>query len=294
MAKKVSIRGGATALPEESVAHLTHDLLYQSGVVSLSDNHFKVSEHNPQNLSVDIAPGRAYFKKTIMSYHGYSDTTENLSINANNSGNPRIDAVVLWVDLVATPNSDASNILKLSVVQGAPASSPQPPTDNEIQTSIGAGNPFIRLANVYVSNGAPAITNSNITDTRQSAYFKISSDLFDTFLRKVKIGGSYQNIYETSGSGTINLDCQFYNVFSITMTGNITLSTPTNFQIGQFIQIDLKQDATGGRTCTWFSGIKWPDGVEPVLTTTANKIDSFVIKKIGTSSYLGYIVSQNL
>lgn len=293
MAKKISIRGGATALPEESVGHLTHDLLYQSGVYSLSDDHFKVYENNPQNLSVNVSPGRAYFKKTIMSYHGYSDSIENLAINSNNSGNPRIDAVVLWVDLVTTPNSDASNILKLSVVQGTPASTPVDPTDNEIQSAIGSGNPFIRLANVYVNNGASAITNSNITDTRQSAYFKISSDLFNTTLRKVKIAGSYQNVFETSGSGTINLDCQFYNVFRIIMTGNITL-TVSNMEIGKFIQIDLIQDGTGGRTCSWFTDIKWPDGVEPVLTTTANKTDSFVIKKIGTNSYQGYIAGQNL
>jgi hypothetical protein len=293
MAKKVSIRSGATALPEESVAHLTHDLVYQSGVYSLSSDHFKVYENNPQNLSVNVSPGRAYFKKTIITYHGYSDAVENLSISANNSGNPRIDAVVLWVDLATTPNSDASNILKLSVVTGTPASTPVAPSNNEIQTSIGAGNPFVRLANIYVANGASTITNSNITDTRVSAYFKISSDLFDTFLKSVKIGGSYQNIYETSGSGTINLDCQFYNVFRITMTGNITL-TLSNMQVGQFIQVDLKQDATGSRTCSWFSGISWPDGVEPVLTATPNKTDSFVIKKVGSNSYLGYIAGQNL
>jgi hypothetical protein len=172
MAKYISIRQGTSAHPEQSVAHLTHDLIYQTGVVDLTSD-WKVTEHNPQNMSVDIAQGRGFFKKTVMTYHGYSDAVENITINANNSGNPRIDAVVLYVDLSATPNSDASNVLKSIVVQGTPASSPVAPTDNEIQTAIGSGNPFLRLVNVYVANGASSITNANITDTRVPAYLKI-------------------------------------------------------------------------------------------------------------------------
>jgi len=292
MAKYISIRSGATALPEQSVAHLTHDLIYQTGVVDLTSD-WKVLENNPQNMTVNISSGRGFFKKTSITYHGYSDSVENISIGANNSGNPRIDAVVLYVDLTATPNSDASNVLKSIVVQGTPASSPVAPTDNEIQTAIGSGNPFLRLANVYVENGASSITNANITDTRVPAYLKTPGGIYQQDLLKPKVKASYQETYITSGSGSIILDCSKYNVFKITLTGNATLSV-SNISIGQFIKIDLKQDATGSRTVTWFSTIKWPDGVEPVLTPTANKTDSFVIECVDTNQYLGYIVGQNL
>jgi len=291
MAKYISIRQGTSAHPEQSVAHLTHDLIYQTGVVDLTSD-WKVSEHNPQNLSVDIATGRGFFKKTVMTYHGYSDAVENITIGANNSGNPRIDAVVLYVDLSATPNSDASNVLKSIVVQGTPASSPVAPIDNEIQTAIGLGNPFLRLANVYVANGASSITNANITDTRVAAYLKTPGGIKDQRIINPSTKGGKQEVYETSGSGSITLDFGSYNVFKITLTDNATLSF-TNAEVGQFRKIDLIQDGTGGRTVTWPT-IKWPDGVTPVLTPTANKTDSFVIEVVGTNQYNGYIVGQNL
>ena len=120
MANKISIRGGASALVEEQVAHLSHDITLQSGVLDIVNNHWKVAEHNPQNLSVDIAVGRGYFKKTTMTYQGYSEAVNTASIGANNSGNPRIDAIVWYVDLGATPNADASNVMKTMVVAGTP------------------------------------------------------------------------------------------------------------------------------------------------------------------------------
>ena len=292
MTKYVSIRQGTSAHPEQSVAHLTHDLIYQTGVVDLTSD-WKVTENNPQNLSVNIEPGRGFFKKTVMTYHGYSDTVENITIASNNSGNPRIDAVVLCVDLSATPNSDASNVLKSRVIQGTPASSPLPPTDNEIQAAIGAGNPFLRLANVYVASGASSITNANITDTRVPAYLKTPGGIKDQRIINPTTKGGKQEVYEASGSGNITLDFGSYNVFKITLTGNATLNF-TNAEVGQFRKIDLIQDGNGSRTVNWPTEIKWSDGVTPVLTPTANKIDSFVIEVTGTNQYNGYIVGQNL
>jgi hypothetical protein len=291
MAKYISIRQGTSAHPEQSVAHLTHDLIYQTGVVNLISD-WKVSKNNPQNMSVNIAPGRGFFKKQVMTYHGYSDAVENIAINPNNSGNPRIDAVVLYVDLSVTPNSDASNVLKSIVVQGTPASSPVAPTDNEIQTAIGSENPFLRLANVYVASGASSISNANIIDTRVQAYLKTPGGIKDQRIINPTIKGGKQEVYETSGSGNITLDFN-YSVFKITLTGNATLSF-TNAEVGEFRKIDLIQDGTGSRTVTWPTGIRWPDGVTPVLTPTPNKIDSFVIEVTGTNQYNGYIVGQNL
>jgi hypothetical protein len=274
-----------------------------------------------------------------MTYHGYSDTVENLTIGANNSGNPRIDAVVAYVDLSASPNSDASNVLKFTVVAGTPASSPVVPSDSEIQAAIGAGNPFIRLAEVLVNNGASIILNSNITDKRISPTI---------FLPEVIIGGSSKvdNIQEKTTNSGVNIDgvelkdSQVYSdqinekttnsgvnidglqikdnqvplptplytatdgatiTFDlavsrnqiVTLGGNRTLAV-SNAQTGMVFMIHLKQDATGGRTVNFWSGIQWQDGTTPILTTTANKIDTFGFVCIGTNQYLGFIVGQNL
>jgi hypothetical protein len=58
--------------------------------------------------------------------------------------------------------------------------------------------------------------------------------------------------------------------------------------------INIKQDATGSRTVTWFSGITWAGGSAPTLTTTANKTDSFGFQQISSGAYLGFVIAQNI
>jgi len=58
--------------------------------------------------------------------------------------------------------------------------------------------------------------------------------------------------------------------------------------------INIKQDATGSRTVTWFSGITWAGGSAPTLTTTANKTDSFGFQQISAGVYLGFVIAQNI
>ncbi len=302
MGKYISIRSGASALPEQSIVHLDHDIINQSGVLDIANDHWEVSEHNPQEMSVDIAVGRGYFKKTTLTYHGYSDAVENVAVSANSSGNPRKDAVVayidLGVDLSAIPNADGSeDVLKFAVVAGTPASSPVVPTDNEIQTAIGAGNPFTRLANINVANGASSIVDANIADTRVPCYFELTSGLKDTEMVGSVSGGSKNKVQSITGNGTINLDLSLYNVFEITANGNITLS-PINIPASNviFFQVDIIQDATGNRTVTFFDNILWDDDVEPTETLTANKKDSFMFKKNNnaTPTFNGYVLGQNM
>jgi len=49
------------------------------------------------------------------------------------------------------------------------------------------------------------------------------------------------------------------------------------------------QDATGSRTLTWNSVFKWPAGVAPVLTTTANARDVFSFISDGNNLYGSYL-----
>jgi hypothetical protein len=72
-----------------------------------------------------------------------------------------------------------------------------------------------------------------------------------------------------------SLDCGAANFWDLTLTGNITIS-PTNVPPSTRMwagTIVAKQDATGGRTITWPTGSKYPGGVAPPATTTANAID---------------------
>jgi hypothetical protein len=76
----------------------------------------------------------------------------------------------------------------------------------------------------------------------------------------------------TSGTPTA-MDFDVSNSFSYTLTGNITISNPTNLSNGQTGSIFLTQDGTGSRTASW--GLYWDfaGGVPPTLSTGANAVD---------------------
>ena len=92
---------------------------------------------------------------------------------------------------------------------------------------------------------------------------------------------------------TITFDMSVSDKHTVTLGGNRTLAT-TNDTTGKMFLVNLVQDGTGSRTVTWWSGIKWPGGSAPTLTTAANKTDTFVFIKTGAGAYLGYVAGQNL
>jgi hypothetical protein len=57
------------------------------------------------------------------------------------------------------------------------------------------------------------------------------------------------------------------------MTGNMTVSAPSNPVDGQKITFELIQDGTGSRTVTWNSAFDYGTAGAPTLTTTASKRD---------------------
>lgn len=169
-----TLRTGANAHPEGSVLQTITDQIETSGVYSLVGNDFKVQAQGTPDLTVKVLLGRAYIEAVLgNTYPIRADADTNVSVPGNSSGNPRIDALVLYIDLSAAPNADASNVATLAIVQGTPAPSPVAPTDGTIQTSIGASNPFLRLANISVISGATSITNPDITDTRVEVVYII-------------------------------------------------------------------------------------------------------------------------
>lgn len=139
------------------------------GVVGAND--LLVQQQGTPNMTVLIATGKVYVLNGAgsMMYLGTLNATQNVTIASNSSGNPRIDAIVVKIDTSTTPDNTASNIATLVAVQGTPAASPSAPSDSAIQTAVGAGNAFYRLANVTVANGAVSITTANIASTRSQA-----------------------------------------------------------------------------------------------------------------------------
>lgn len=94
----------------------------------------------------------------------------------------------------------------------------------------------------------------------------------------------------TSGTGAYAIDLKAGRVFQRTMTGNTTVSNPSNQVAGQTGILYFIQDGTGGRTLSFSDNWKII-GVPPTISTAANKVNvfSYYVRESGSISiiYLG-------
>jgi hypothetical protein len=112
-------------------------------------------------------------------------------------------------------------------------------------------------------------------------------------LTKPTLKGSVQAVTANDDAATITFDMAASNYHTVTLGGNRTLAV-TNVSVGQSFIIRLKQDATGGRTVTWWEGISWAGGEAPSLTTDPNKADVFGFTCTSSGNYDGFVVGQSL
>jgi hypothetical protein len=164
MAFKTHIDNATGNQPGQVTTLLTGAL--SEGVHNLLRGDFAVT--GTAGLAVEVAKGEAYVFNDSYIYGTMdqrifsvaSSATESVNIDSNNSGNPRIDIICIKVDTAVPPGVQGVNASSVVVVTGTPASSPVPPAvpDNHLL-----------LAEVYVANGASAISNSDITDKRVQA-----------------------------------------------------------------------------------------------------------------------------
>lgn len=142
--------------------------LFDGAVAGAAD--VQVTENSPLGMSVLILTGD--FKIDTGSgyaYMGWNSANAAVTIATADPANPRIDAIVLYVDKGAATSASPPNnpgIIKALAVAGTPGGVPVAPNNTAIQSAVGAGNPFIKLAEVRVNAAVTQITNANITDTR--------------------------------------------------------------------------------------------------------------------------------
>lgn len=102
-----------------------------------------------------------------------------------------------------------------------------------------------------------------------------------------------KDIVTDTDQATITFDMSDYNIHTVTLADNRNLAV-TGVEVGQPFFIRLIQDVTGGRTVTWWSGIKWPSGSVPPLSTTGGSIDGFMFICTGSGAYDGYFAGFDL
>lgn len=151
--------------------------------------------------------------------------------------------------------------------------------------TVAAAIPYIRISNA-ATGGNPLLIAEGETN--------VNLQLAGTGTGKVYHStGSYGDLTTDTDGATITFNMAVSNVHNVVLGGNRTLAL-SNVSVGQIFTIRLTQDATGSRTVTWFTTIKWAGGSAPTLTTTVNKADTFIFICTSANNYDGYIVGQNV
>lgn len=149
---------------------------------------------------------------------------------------------------------------------------------------------FTRLStNSPTSSTDNAITRFDGTNGKlQNSVVTVNDD------GKVEGKASASAIYVTTGNGTINLDCGLYNYFDITANGNVTL-TVSNASLNQPIFLRFRQDGTGSRTLTFFSGISWDGNValSPVGTASHWSNYGFICRSLTGPVWDAFLLGQD-
>jgi len=89
------------------------------------------------------------------------------------------------------------------------------------------------------------------------------------------LNGSGASVISTIAyNTTMTPNFSIANNFTVTLAGNGTLTNPQTIIPGQSGVVYVGQDSVGSRTLTYGSWWKFPGGVTPTLTTTANAVDA--------------------
>jgi hypothetical protein len=130
-----------------------------TGYFAGSGGELAVTASSPADMNINVATGEAW----IQGYYYKNTASKVLAVTAADGSNPRIDRVVLELDLVT------NRLINLKMLDGTPAASPVAPTLTQSGTTY-----QITLAQVYVAAGATSLATGTITDERDTVTAPVS------------------------------------------------------------------------------------------------------------------------
>ena len=144
-------------------------------------------------------------------------------------------------------------------------------------------NGFLTVSTAYAGTGANSFTGSQ--------------NLQDNELIRAKIRDYSETVSSpTISSGTLVLNLETSNIFTVSLNAAITtltISNPPASGSGGSFTLIFAADGTA-RAVTWPASIKWAGGTAPTITSTSGKVDSFAFfSSDGGTNWQGYVGGQN-
>jgi hypothetical protein len=146
--------------------------------------------------------------------------------------------------------------------------------------------PVIETIGELLEYGAASLGSNTFTgDQEISGDVTVNGAVIGAELEDVTLVtyGESEPITPVGTSGTVSLDLSTGNVFAVTVSGGITFQFTNPHDACSFTLILTN----GGTNVTWPSGILWPQGVAPTLSTDAIDILTFFTFDGGTSWFGG-------
>ena len=114
---------------------------------------------------------------------------------------------------------------------------------------------------------------------------RISKDrvnMDDKVLQKAVLKDYGEAVVTANSGSEYTIDLTQGNVFNIILTDNcaFTFANPSPNGTACSFTLILTQDATGSRTVTWPSAVRWPNGTEPTLYAGPDSLNIFTFLTI--------------
>lgn len=209
----------AADLNQRDKDFITNGVLTSSDLI-VSQTDTPAMEIKVTGASLGASGGNCW----IDGYKIYNDSNVTLTIDTADASNPRIDLVVIGIDITTVP--DYTPVLQ--VIKGTPSASPVAP--------IAPGNLIcVDLAEIYVGAGVTTITNSNITDVR--VFCNIQSNLYSNLTDEIDNVSNFpfkiKSAFYTVGTDTLSIVIApgTGETFNSTTINTITKTTDTTFTI---------------------------------------------------------------
>lgn len=165
-----------------------------------------------------------------------------------------------WLDLLSGPHSGLTGLTADDHTQYALLAG-----RSGGQTLIGgtaSGNDLTLTSTSHATKGSIILAAGTNLDASNEDIIDVKTVSFDS------------EIDDGNETGTYALDWTTGQRHKATLTGNITTLTLTAPAGPCNLMMKIVQDATGGRTITWPSSVKWPGGgTAPVLSSAASAVD---------------------